>query len=104
LSTIKCTAGLYGLVKKFVTIALQDYAEEAYRPPYCIPKSNRGQIKQRGKDMQLTAEFGRPYRCVISDFRLYQLDDWLHFLETFSLYLFKDLLPPLLQEMWQLLR
>jgi len=61
-------------------------------------------MKQRGKELQLTAEFGRPYRCVVSDFRLYQLDDWLHFLETFSLYIFRGLLPSLLDEMWQLLR
>lgn len=97
-------AGLYGLVKKFITTALEDYGDEADRPAYCVSRRNRAIMRQRGKEIRLTAEFGRPYRCVVTEYRLFQLDDWLHFLETFSLYIFRGLLPPIMEEMWLLLR
>lgn len=31
------------------------------------------------------------------------MEDWLHFVDTFALYIFKDVLSPLLRRMWDLL-
>jgi hypothetical protein len=31
------------------------------------------------------------------------MEDWLHFVDTFAHYIFKDCLPPLLRQMWDLL-
>ncbi len=62
-------------------------------------------LRERGKKLRLTAEFGRPYKCIVDSFKAYQLVEWLHFLETFSLFVLRhDVLSDVMQEMWDKLR
>ncbi|DBB05419.1 TPA: hypothetical protein ACH3X1_016704 [Trebouxia sp. C0004] len=96
-------AGLYGLVKAFVGMSMSDYQGEC--PQHMIPRTKRSIMRERGKKIRLTAEFGRPYKCIVDSFKSYKLDDWLHFLATFSLYVLQeDMLHPSMQAMWQKLR
>ena len=44
-------------------------------------------------------------RCIVTSRADWQMDEWLHFLETFSLYVIQnDCLPAASQRMWTLLR
>ena len=83
--------------------ALSDYKGDC--PPHVISKLLRRAMRARGKMLRLPAEFGRPYKCVVDSLRSYYLDDWLHFLETFSAFILQDdILDSVMQEMWQKLR
>ncbi len=83
--------------------ALSDYAGDC--PEHVIPKKKRSVMRERGKKLKLTSEFGRPYRCIIDAFNSCQLSDWLHFLETFSLFILRDdILDGVMQDMWDRLR
>ncbi|DBA84634.1 TPA: hypothetical protein ACH3X1_005997 [Trebouxia sp. C0004] len=55
-------------------------------------RTKRSIMRERGKKIRLTAEFGRPYKCIVDSFKSYKLDDWLHFLEIFSLILPESML------------
>ncbi|DBB03150.1 TPA: hypothetical protein ACH3X1_013321 [Trebouxia sp. C0004] len=97
-------AGLYGIVKGFMAFLLSDYSGSNC-PEHVIPKKLRSLMRERGKKLRLTAEFGRPYKCIVDSFKSYQLVDWLHFLETFSLFVLRhDILGSVMQELWDKLR
>ncbi|DBA87963.1 TPA: hypothetical protein ACH3X1_004948 [Trebouxia sp. C0004] len=81
-------ASLYGIVQGFMAVLLSDYSGSDC-PQHVIPKKLRSLMRERGKKMRLTAEFGRPYKCIVDLFKAYQLVDWLHFLETFSLFVLR---------------
>ena len=84
--------------------ALADY-QGSECPQHVISKPLRKEMRRRGQQLRLTAEFGRPYRCIVDSFKSYQLDDWLHFLETFSLYGVQgDMLDNVMQDMWDKMR
>ncbi|DBB00753.1 TPA: hypothetical protein ACH3X1_000686 [Trebouxia sp. C0004] len=51
-------AGLYGLVKAFVGMRMSDYQGECSQ--HVIPRTKRSIMRERGKKIRLTAEFGRP--------------------------------------------
>lgn len=88
--------GMYGVLKGFMEVALADYTGDCPAP--VIPRKLRDVMRKRGELLRLTADFGRPYKCIVRSLRSYQLDDWLHFLETFSLFVLqRDVLPPLMQ-------
>ena len=57
-------AGLYGLVKGFLDVALAKYARESDRPWYVLPNAKRRIMVARGQAIVLTADFNRPYRCA----------------------------------------
>eukprot|EP00798_Chlamydomonas_sp_ICE-L_P001205 gene1205-32547_t len=93
---------LFGVVKGFV--------KHLYRP---IPKavndcpkdalSNpvRSLIASRKDDTRVTSEMGRPYKCIGTNRGYYTMEDWLHFVETYSAYVFQgDTLPPKVKELW----
>jgi len=44
---------------------------------------------QRAADVQLTSDFGRPYKDVTNYLGSFKMEDYLHFVETFSLYIFR---------------
>ena len=95
--------GMYGVIKGFMEVALADYTGDCSAP--VISRKLRDVMRKRGELLRLTAEFGRPYKCIVRSLRSYQLDDWLHFLEAFSLFVLqRDVLPPLMQSMWDKLR
>ena len=101
-----CTAaGLFGLVKKFVGLLLEDYASESERSWWNLTRDSKAILRKRAGDLKLTSDFGRPYKDVVHYHKGYMLDDWLHFMETFSIYLLtQDLMHPRMWEMWTLLR
>lgn len=91
------------MVKGFLAEALADYTGDC--PLHVISRNDRTTMRNRGKRLRLTAEFGRPYKCVVDSFKSYLLDDWLHFLETFSLYILQgNILDGVMQDMWLKLR
>lgn len=55
--------------------------------------------------MILTGDQGRPYRCILKYRGSWHLDDWLAWLETYSLHVVgTDILEQRMQHMWELLR
>lgn len=83
--------------------ALADYTGDC--PSHVISKQDRAVMQDRGKRIKLTADFGRPYKCIVDSHKSYLLDDWLHFLETCSLYILQaDMLDDLVQDVLQKLR
>ena len=100
-----CHSALYGPVKGLIGLSLASYSKESERPWYVIPHSKRRIMRRQGAGLRLTADIGRPYKCIVHDRGSYQLDDWLYFLETYSLHVLDtDMLEPRMQEMWTLLR
>ena len=96
---------MYGLVKKFVGLLLEEYASEAERNCWSLTRASKVKLRERGARMKLTADFGRPFKDLTKHWKGYNLDEWLHFLETFSLYLLSlDMMHPLMWTMWNLLR
>ena len=72
---------------------------------FVADRGQRAELKKRGSQLRLTSDFGRPYKCVVAYWKSYQLDEWLHFLETFSLHLFAaTIMPAHMWTMWTLLR
>ena len=50
-------------------------------------------VAQRAGDIRLTSDFGRTYKDITKYLNSYKMEDFLHFVETFSLYIFKDVSP-----------
>lgn len=94
---------LYGVVKSFVNHIFRQHekfkADHQY-PPDVIPHKGRSTIRKRANDIHVPSEFGRQYRCVETYRGSYKMEEWLHFVDTFSPYIFQDVLPTLLKEMW----
>lgn len=92
-------------MKGLIGLSLASYPRESERPWYVIPNSKRRIMRRRGAGLRLTADIGRPYKCIIDERGSYQLEDWLYFLVTYSLHVLDtDMLEPRMQEMWTLLR
>ena len=82
-----CCTGLYGVLRMLLGCLLMYFPSEAERPWYALNHAARGQLRARGAAIRVTVEFGRPYREITRSYRSWQLDKWLHFLETYSLLL-----------------
>lgn len=96
--------GLYGIVKGFKAFLLSDYCGTNC-PRHVISKKLRSLMQECSKKPRITAEFDRPYKCIIDSSKAYQLVDWLHFLEAFSLFVLRhDILGSVMQESWDKLR
>lgn len=50
-------------------------------------------MRGRAADVQPPTDFGRPYRDITKYINSYLMEDWLHFVETASCYIFKDVSP-----------
>lgn len=102
---VQRNAGLYGVTKKFVGLLLEDYATEADRQWWNLSRASKATITARGQRLRVTADFGRAYRSIIKYWRSWTMEEYLHFLETYSLYLFSaDLMDARMWTMWNLLR
>lgn len=95
----------YGVVKSFVEYALRSIKDgEDPIPDDVISKPARVQIGLRAAHVALTSDFGRMYRCVLSARGTWRMEDWQHFVESISLYIFSgDVLPPKLRRIWDML-
>lgn len=98
-------AALLGVVKSFWLLALFNYTcKEAERESYWIPKARRKLMAARAVMIRCTVEAGRPYRDIVATSGGWTMEDWLHWTETYSLYIARDILPPTMEAAWQALR
>ena len=49
-------------------------------------------VTNRGKNLHLSSDYNRTYRDVIKHGETYIMEEYLHFVETFGLFIFHDLL------------
>lgn len=69
-----------------------------------LPAAALRTMSARAADVQPPSDYGRPYRDIVKYINSYLMEDWMHFVETASLYIFKDVLPEDIKELWDLLR
>eukprot|EP00798_Chlamydomonas_sp_ICE-L_P017330 gene17330-23639_t len=98
---------LFGVVATFVSHIFRKLPKppggQAY-PLDVIPYDARRVINGRASHITCTSDFGRKFKCVSVFKGSYQMEDWLHFVQTFSLYIFlPGTLPEMLATMWKLL-
>lgn len=95
----------YGVVESFVEYALRPIKDGEPLPDDVVSKASRAEIGRRAAHVWLCSDFGRMYRCVLSARGTWRMEDWQHFVESISLYIFSgDVLPPKLRKIWDLLR
>lgn len=103
-------ACLLGLVKDFLALIFSTGKRGEARPWYRIPTWGRAVMVARAQHLRLTDDFGRPYLDVVNCRGSWVIENYLHFLETFSIYIFSphatqgELLNDTLRTMWQHLR
>lgn len=95
---------LYGVAKGFVRYLLRPFPaddKDGSHTATIISKAGRATIAGRAGHLMLSSEFGRQYRCLAKSHKSYRMEDWQHFLETYSLYIFKgDVLPGHCAKIW----
>lgn len=79
-----------------------------------ISLAARAAMAARAAQISPTADFGRPYRCIVKQRGEWTMEDWLHWSEVWAIYVlapYKDRrgrvnepLPAYARDMWQLLR
>jgi hypothetical protein len=97
-------AGLLGCVKDLFRELLSKYPNEAQRKPHAISNAKRRIISPRAAHVRVPHEVGRPYKDVVHHWKSYTMEDWLHFVETYSVFVLRDILHPELAEAWEHLR
>lgn len=55
-----------------------------------LPAAALRTMSARAADVKPPTDYGRPYRDIVTCVNSYLMEDWLHFVETASLYIFKD--------------
>jgi hypothetical protein len=95
-------AGLLRAVKSFWQLVLGKYGNEP--KGYHILFSGRKLMTSRAAFIHCTHEAGRAYTDICSTMGSWTMEDWLHWTETYSLYIARGMLPPLLEKAWQNLR
>jgi hypothetical protein len=101
-------AFLYGVVKDFVGYLLRPFKNAKHAPgiskgPDIFDYEQRRLMSSRASHVRVTSDFGRKYKCVVQYWQSYKMEDWLHFLEVFALYIFKGVLGLEIKEMWDCL-
>ena len=100
-----CAAGLHGVSKNFMALAFADYQTLDEKPPLAIPKKDRRAMLVAGKQLRWPTDFGRGYRDISNAWKSYHMDEWLHYLDKFSIWVFTaQLMPRELYKMWTVLR
>ncbi|GIM12301.1 hypothetical protein Vretimale_15674 [Volvox reticuliferus] len=98
---------LFGVVSDFVDFLLRPLKDlHGDDPNYDLATTRdaRHLVAARGSCVLVTSDFGRRYKCILAYRASYRMEDWLHFVETFSLYIFKgDVLPERVRGLWWLL-
>ncbi|KXZ55150.1 hypothetical protein GPECTOR_3g3 [Gonium pectorale] len=84
----------HGICKGFSGLMLDRY----------ITAAGKKIISQRGQSISVPSDFGRRYRDWTIYWASYKMEEWAHFVETFSAYLFDgDVLPGPVKGLWFLL-
>lgn len=63
---------------------------------WMVSNEGRAKLRQLDREVCVVADFGRPYRCVYHRRGYYTIEDWISFIETYSLLLLRhgDILEP----------
>ncbi|EFJ46897.1 hypothetical protein VOLCADRAFT_92673 [Volvox carteri f. nagariensis] len=98
---------LFGVVSDFVDYTLRSLKDIKPADPdakLVMSREARQRVTARGQFLVVTSDFGRRYKCIMQYRKSYRMEDWLHFVETFSSYIFKgDVLPEALRALcWSL--
>ncbi|EFJ39216.1 hypothetical protein VOLCADRAFT_101235 [Volvox carteri f. nagariensis] len=98
---------LFGVVSDFVDYTLRSLKDIKPADPdakLVMSREARQRFAARGQFLVMTSDFGRRYKCIMQYRKSYRMEDWLHFVETFSSYIFKgDVLPEALRALcWSL--
>jgi hypothetical protein len=95
---------LFGVTSNFIAHAFRQGKRRKNPGDYdrdMVPHATRDLIEKRGKHLTVPSDFGRKYKSILRYQGSYTMEDWLHFVEAFSPYLFSPgTLPPVLQDMW----
>lgn len=100
---------LYGVIDNFVAHLLRPLPKEDRNLRQSdlghdiISAENRAIMKKRAQHVRVTSDFGRRYKCLILYRKSYKIEDWLHFVEVFSAYIFNDILPVQAKRLWGML-
>jgi hypothetical protein len=102
-------AGLCGVVKDFWYHVLSSPSRGEARQWFMLSNSAKHMIASREHHMIATCDFGRKYTDIISKKGNWTMEDWFHWMETWSVYVLmpavgENVLPSKLREMWALLR
>lgn len=81
---------LFGVIKDFLGLLLQKGKNGSERPWYSIPTWARHVMTSRATQITTTNDFGRPYRDVVLQRGNWTMEDYLHFTETFSPFIFQN--------------
>jgi hypothetical protein len=98
---------LYGVVKSFICFIFQkvDDLKKVVDPQLIVKSRERQLIRSRSPFMGVTTDFGRKYKCVLKYHNSYRMEDFLHFVESFSYFIFlPGTLPEGLHRMWKLIQ
>jgi hypothetical protein len=89
---------LYGLVKSFIGFLLRPIDSNVN----IISPENRKLMQKRGHHIFVNTDFGRKYKCVVKYSGSFRMEDWQHFVECFSDYLFVgDVVPANCLAIWR---
>ncbi len=98
---------LYGVVKSFICFIFQkvDDLKKVVDPQLIVKSRERQLIRSRSPFMGVTTDFGRKYKCVLKYHNSYRMEDFLHFVESFSYFIFlPGTLPEGLHRMWKFIQ
>lgn len=100
-----------GVLKDFLNLLFSKGRRGEAAPFWRLPGWSRAVIAARTAHIRATDDFGRSYSCVVNARGSWVMENYLHFLETFSVYIFAphatlgEVLPDeRLREMWRHLR
>ena len=81
---------LYGVVRDFFNIVLpKTLPKVENRHAWTSPPSVRKVMMARAACMKLPMDFNSPYRCAVNHKAAFKIEEWLQFVETFSLLVFR---------------
>lgn len=95
---------IHGVVKSFWQACLRKMKRGQPWPEFVISHEGRRLMTLRAALLIVTHEFGRPYRDIVTKMGNYVMEDWIHWLETYSLFIARGVLPPDIWQMWLNLR
>ncbi|EFJ42433.1 hypothetical protein VOLCADRAFT_107287 [Volvox carteri f. nagariensis] len=94
---------LFGVVSDFVDYTLKSLKDIKPADPdakLVMSREARQRVVARSQFLVVTSDFRRRYKCIMQYRKSYHMEDWLHFVEMFSSYIFKgDVLP---EALWAL--
>lgn len=96
-------AGPYGVVPTFWNLILSQEG------PLMLSRENRRIVMERASHIVNTIDFGSGYLDIVSKNKSMVMEQWLHFMECWSVYVLKHhigrpVLPLKTQQMWDCLR